>query len=187
MPPTSLTDAQREILQALLDRYADAQGPVKRETLAGIVECHPVTLSVRMRGLRALGLVGSTSGPRGGYEPTLKAYGSLAATEEGLVEVPIAIGGDPPVEVRDLSVANAHDPDRCRGEVLLEDPVAEFAVGDVVRIGPMPVGNLHVEGVVAEIGTATNTVVVDIDTMETVVEDRGQRSGDEHDLPTGSR
>lgn len=164
----SLSAPQRELLQALVHYYTDDQRPVKRETLATEMGCHGVTVSTRMQNLRALQLVTSTSGPKGGYKPTSRAYNVLADRQfDRTVDIPITSGGVSieEVNIEEIALPAVHDPDQCRGELSIAGAITVFGVGDTIRIGPLPVTNLCIEGIVVEKAPATDTVVIDIEAM----------------------
>lgn len=168
MPATQLTDDQRELLGALMDRHAETSHPVKRATIAAAIDCHPVTISTRMQQLRALGLVESTTGPKGGYEPTLQAYDVLAGrTTDPSSDVRVTRNDEPVagVRVRGLTLTEVHHPRRCRGELPIDGPIAGFAGGDAIAVGPTPGSGLHVEGVVVETDPDAGVVVLDIEAL----------------------
>lgn len=171
-PP--LTDDQRGLLEALVERHAEDPGPVKRTTLAAAIGCHPVTVSVWMQNLRAQQLVESTSGPRGGYEPTLKARDRLANRDtEAPVDVPITSDGEhvDGVRIRGLALLDLHSSRGSRGRVALDGPITELALNDAVSIGPLPGSGLHIDGVVQDRDPEASVIVLAIDTVYTATDD----------------
>lgn len=81
MTPISLTQRQRNLLQALVTHYTTTERPATRKTLAAVLECPPATLARQMKPLKARHLVESFRGPTGGYTPTAQTYAVLARQE----------------------------------------------------------------------------------------------------------
>jgi predicted transcriptional regulator len=151
MTPIDLTRSQRAILSALLEcvREQDSGEAVKGERIADVLDRTPGTIRNQMQGLKALQLVEGVPGPKGGYQPTAKAYRALGvATMDEAERVPIHNDGEPvaDVTVTDLHLVSVHDPQRCRAEVRTDRPCLALERGDPVRVGPTPVSNLVVEG-----------------------------------------
>ncbi|MFB6081073.1 MAG: Rrf2 family transcriptional regulator [Haloferacaceae archaeon] len=162
-----LTDAQKVILTELLNIHSKRDnGPVKGKEIAAAIDRNPGTIRTQMQSLKSLQLVKGIPGPKGGYEPTAKAYEviDLERSEE-FTPVPISREGEPltGVTVTELDLINLHHPDRHEAEVYVQGSARQFREGDPLVIGPTPAARLVVTGTVDGVDASENICVVAVD------------------------
>ncbi|WP_435125567.1 TrmB family transcriptional regulator [Halobaculum sp. D14] len=168
MDQIELTDSQRELLAALVDRYQTSESPVTGEVLAEDVDRNPGTIRNQMQSLKALNLVEGIPGPKGGYKATANAYNVLDYQSlENPETVMLAREYDHvDVTVDEIDFTNVHDPDECEARLHFEEPVEQFDEGDAILVGPTPISKLVLGGVVQSVDAAANEVVVDVASLE---------------------
>lgn len=164
-----LTDSQKKILAELLNIHNNrANGPVKGKEIAAAIDRNPGTIRTQMQSLKSLQLVKGIPGPKGGYEPTKRAYEiiDLERSEE-FTPVPLRWKGEPleDVTVTEFDMINLHHPDRREAEVYFQGSIREVRKGDTLTIGPTPASNLVVTGVVDGVDTSENVCVIRIEEM----------------------
>lgn len=164
-----LTDAQTTILAELLNIYNTRDdGPIKGKEIAAAIDRNPGTIRTQMQSLKSLQLVKGIPGPKGGYEPTAKAYEIIDLERSGeFTRVPLhrdgkALDG---VTVTEFDLLNLHHPDRREAEVYVQGSVHQLRKDDTVRIGPTPASGLVVTGVVDGVDTSDNICVITIEDM----------------------
>ena len=169
-PGIDLTSTQQMVLQELVSRYRASDDPVKGEAVAAGVDRNPGTIRNQMQSLKALQLVEGIPGPQGGYKPTTRAYDALSLQDVNEpATVPLAHNGEPvdAAVVEKISLTSVLHPENCRAEVTLQGAVVGmFEEGDTVAVGPTPLSNLRVDGVVEGIDDVNSTLVVAIESMD---------------------
>ena len=173
MPRIDLSSSQRAALVALVNEYQATESPVTAQTIAEELDRTAGTLRNQMAGLKALGLVESVSGPGGGYEPTETAYDELDRQRLDDAE-PVTLAHEyerVDAVVDEISFTNVHHPDQCRAHVHFQRSVRGLAAGDAIAVGPSPISQLVVLGVVEAVDRTANVVVVDVRRMEAPVDD----------------
>jgi len=164
-----LTDAQKKILAELLNIHSNrSDGPVKGREIAAAIDRNPGTIRTQMQSLKSLQLVKGIPGPRGGYEPTTKAYELVDFDRSGeFTPVPLSRNGDAidGVTVTEFDLVNLHHPDSREAEVHVQGSVRGLHEGDSLIIGPTPTAHLVVEGVVDGIDTAMNVCAITVEDM----------------------
>ena len=174
MAEIELTSSQRTILTTLVNLYSDEETAIKGEAIADGVDRNPGTIRNQMQSLKALQLVEGVPGPKGGYKPTASAYEVLGLEQmDDPAEVPVHRDGDrvEGVNVTAIDLTNVHHPNLCRAEITLRGSIGEFHDGDSVRVGPTPLSNLVVEGVVAGRDESGNSLILEIREMRAPVDD----------------
>ncbi len=140
---------QKDILVTLITLYHQHSRPIKGEDIAEVIQRNPGTIRNQMQALKALELVDGVPGPKGGYNPTAKAYRelNLSQTEED-AEVPVARNGEtvPGVSAIEIDFTTLCHPDVCQAVVRLRGSVKPFEIGDEIAIGPTPVNKLLLRG-----------------------------------------
>lgn len=140
---------QKDILITLITLYHQHSRPIKGEDIAEVIQRNPGTIRNQMQALKALELVDGVPGPKGGYNPTAKAYRelNLSQTEED-AEVPVARNGAtvPGVSAVEIDFTTLCHPDVCQAVVRLMGSVKPFEIGDEIAIGPTPVNKLLLRG-----------------------------------------
>jgi predicted transcriptional regulator len=171
-----LTQIQKDILYALITLYKKKAGSsIKGEEIAELINRNPGTVRNQMQALRALGLVEGVPGPKGGYRPTAKAYELLAiTTPEESVRVPVAVNN---VLVEDLSaeelvLPSLSHPKVCQARVRILGDIKKINTGDRVIIGPTPVNELMIYGVVMGRDDTTNSIVISTDKIVALPKDK---------------
>jgi len=168
-PQIDLTPTQQMILRELVTLYRAADTPVKGERVATGIDRNPGTIRNQMQSLKALQLVEGIPGPQGGYKPTTAAYDVLSMQDIGEpADVPLAHEGDP-IEgavVEEIGLTSVLHPDHCRAEIQVRGVTADrFAEGDAVVVGPTPVQDLRIDGVVEGVDDVSSTLVVAIESI----------------------
>ena len=167
-----LTSVQKEILQTLINLYQSSNGKsIKGEDIAEVMGRNPGTIRNQMQSLRSLGLVKGVPGPRGGYKPTIEAYHSLnIKVSDNDSKVPIYKNGK---RMEDISVAKIEftsvpQPSECEAAIKVLGSIKDLNLGDTVRIGPTPVNNLGVMGVIVGRDDMDNILLVDTTTIRSI-------------------
>jgi len=167
-----LTSVQKEILQTLINLYQSSNGKsIKGEDIAEVMSRNPGTIRNQMQSLRSLGLVKGVPGPRGGYKPTIEAYHSLnIKVSDNDSKVPIYKNGK---RIEDISVAKIEftsvpQPSECEAAIKVLGSIKDLNLGDTVRIGPTPVNNLGVMGVIVGRDDMDNILLVDTTTIRSI-------------------
>ncbi|MFB6110323.1 MAG: TrmB family transcriptional regulator [Halodesulfurarchaeum sp.] len=164
-----LTDAQLTILAELLHIHTNRDSePVKGKEIANAIDRNPGTIRTQMQSLKSLQLVNGIPGPRGGYEPTARAYEVLdLERSDEFVPVPIQRDGDSleGVSVTEFDLLNLHHPDCREAEIHVRGSIRQLREGDTVRIGPTPAAGLVVTGDVEGVDLSDGICVITIDDM----------------------
>ncbi len=167
-----LTSVQKEILQTLINLYQSSNGKsIKGEDIAEVMGRNPGTIRNQMQSLRSLGLVKGVPGPRGGYKPTIEAYHSLnIKVSDNDSKVPIYKNGK---RLEDVSVAKIEftsvpQPSECEAAIKVLGSIKDLNLGDTIRIGPTPVNNLGVMGVIVGRDDMDNILLVDTTTIRSI-------------------
>ncbi|MFW6448775.1 MAG: Rrf2 family transcriptional regulator [Halobacteriota archaeon] len=169
MSSIELTPSQRSILGALVNLYAEAESAVKGETIAEEVDRNPGTIRNQMQSLKALQLVEGVPGPKGGYKPTATAYEVLEIQQvEDPAEVDLVVDGAvrTDVNVVGINLTNVHHPTLCRAEVSIRGSVRDLHEGDEVTVGPTPVSELVIDGVIDGKDGTQNVLILRIEDMK---------------------
>jgi|Deesub1362A_J573_1020465.scaffolds.fasta_scaffold00005_345 hypothetical protein len=171
-----LTPVQREVLLALFDLYHRSRGEaIKGEDIARLINRNPGTIRNQMQALRSLGLVEGVPGPKGGYRPTREGYTSLNMTKfEKEAPVPIWIN-DTALEslsVTEVDLISIPDPNSCKAYVRCVGDLKNLQVGQKVRIGPMPITKLIMEGTVIGRDDIDNVLLIEIMEMISIPKEK---------------
>ncbi|MFB6108358.1 MAG: Rrf2 family transcriptional regulator [Haloplanus sp.] len=165
-----LTDAQQTILSELLNLHNErGDGPVKGKEIAAAINRNPGTIRTQMQSLKSLQLVKGIPGPKGGYEPTMKAYELIDLERSGeFTPVPLRRDGDAVdgVTVTEFDLLNLHHPDSREAEVYVQGSIHDLREGDSLTIGPTPSAHLVVTGVVDGVDASKNVCVIEIEEMQ---------------------
>jgi predicted transcriptional regulator len=160
------------ILQELVACYREAEKPIKGETIASGVGRNAGTIRNQMQSLKALQLVEGIPGPRGGYKPTSVAYDALALEEMGDPEyVPVSHGDEQlSVMIEEIDLTSVLHPENCRAEISIRGLAAErYEPGDPITVGPTPLSELRIDGVIEGIDDMKNTLAVAVEDMQAPV------------------
>ncbi|MBQ9161611.1 MAG: CBS domain-containing protein [Methanobrevibacter sp.] len=167
-----LTSVQKEILQTLINLYQSSNGKsIKGEDIAEVMGRNPGTIRNQMQSLRSLSLVKGVPGPRGGYKPTIEAYHSLnISVSNDDSKVPIYKNGE---RIEDISVAKIEftsvpQPSECEAAIKVLGSIKDLNLGDTVSIGPTPVNNLGIMGVIVGRDDMDNILLVDTSTIRSI-------------------
>lgn len=163
-----LSTVQREILGAVISVYREKGKAVKGEDVARVIGRMPGTVRNQMQSLKTLGLIEAAPGPKGGYKATSSAYEALAITllEEEVV-VPVyrnnrEVKG---VTVENINFTTLRHPYICNTSVRMIGDIRVFEIGDIVEIGPTPVNNFVIRGVVIGRDDTNGVLVCKISNM----------------------
>ncbi|HOT94358.1 MAG TPA: CBS domain-containing protein [Methanoregulaceae archaeon] len=140
---------QKDILVTLITLYHRHSQPVKGEDIAEVIHRNPGTIRNQMQALKTLELVDGVPGPKGGYNPTMKAYQELNISQSGQeVQVPIARNGVllPEISATEVDLTTLCHPDVCHAVVRIMGSVRQFQNGDEITVGPTPVNKLLIRG-----------------------------------------
>lgn len=174
MSSLNLSSSQERILTSLVDLAEGREDAVCGRRIAEAIDRNPGTVRNRMQSLRSLQLVEGVPGPDGGYRPTNEAYETLDRERTAdPISVPVERNGSPieAVTVREIDLSSVTNPELCRAEVVLCGSVRSFERGDHVRVGPTPSAGLRLVGVVDAADVDGNTLMLRVDSMETLSED----------------
>jgi predicted transcriptional regulator len=173
MATPSLSPHQRRILQSLVELVDDETPIVSGAEIAADVGRNPGTIRNQMQSLSALQLVEGIPGPRGGYKPTAAAYRALDRERlDDPADVPVEQDGQSihGVTVEKIDFTTVHNPNLCRADVTVRGVVQHFSPGDHVTLGPTPSTDLRISGTVDGVEPDSNTIVLDVDRMNTPAE-----------------
>ncbi len=167
-----LTSVQKEILQSLINLYRKSKcTSVKCENIAELMGRNSGTIRNQMQSLRSLGLVKGVPGPRGGYKPTLEAYHTLNIQDDPCeIHIPIYVNGE---SVSDISVNKIEfnsilKPGDCEATISVLGDIKQLDLDDVIKIGPTPVNNLTVNGVIVGRDDVDNVLLLKTDNIQSV-------------------
>ncbi len=167
-----LTSVQKEILQTLINLYQSSNGKsIKGEDIAEVMGRNPGTIRNQMQSLRSLSLVKGVPGPRGGYKPTIEAYHSLnISVSDEDSKVPIYKNGQ---RIEDISVAKIEftsvpQPTECEAAIKVLGSIKDLNLGDIISIGPTPVNNLGIRGVIVGRDDMDNILLVETSTIRSI-------------------
>ncbi len=168
MSSIELTPSQRSILGALVNLHSETESSVKGETIAQEVDRNPGTIRNQMQSLKALQLVEGVPGPKGGYKPTAAAYEVLEiqqVDEPAQVTITVERESLADVNVVGINLTNVHHPDLCRAEIGVHGSLRDVHLGDAVSVGPTPVSDLQIDGVVEGKDETENLLILRIEEM----------------------
>lgn len=140
---------QKDILITLITLYHQHSHSIKGEEIAEVIRRNPGTVRNQMQALKAIGLVDGIPGPKGGYNPTSKAYHELNIDHSGGgYDVLISRDGEvvPGVKVVEIAFTTLCHPDLCQASVRIIGSLRAFEIGDNITIGPTPVNKLLIRG-----------------------------------------
>ncbi|MHC1585689.1 MAG: CBS domain-containing protein [Candidatus Syntropharchaeia archaeon] len=168
MDSMELTPVQREVLTALISIYHQKGRAVKGEEIAELVNRNPGTIRNQMQALKMLKLVEGVPGPKGGYKATGKAYEVLSMEKPEKEEiVPVSRNGYEieGVTVESIEFKMVRHPDVCRVSLKMLGNIKDFAVGDIIEIGPTPVNKVVITGEVLGRDDTENTLFCSVSRM----------------------
>ncbi|MFC6722846.1 TrmB family transcriptional regulator [Halobium palmae] len=177
MSSIDLISSQKTILRALVNQHRNSEQAVKGENIANEVDRNPGTIRNQMQSLKALQLVEGVPGPKGGYKPTATAYEALDIQEmDEPAEVPLSLNGErlENANVEEIDLSSVHHPEKCRVEIHVQGSIQEFHEGNSVTIGPTPLSELLIEGIVDGKDDTNNLVILRIEQMTAPAEDPAQ-------------
>jgi predicted transcriptional regulator len=182
---------QKDILITLITLYHQHSRPIKGEDIAEVIQRNPGTIRNQMQALKALELVDGVPGPKGGYNPTAKAYRelNLSQTEED-AEVQVARNGEivAGVSAIEIDFTTLCHPDVCQAVVRLMGSVKPFEIGDEITIGPTPVNKLLLRGEIFGKDEVQSAILLSISEMISLPKKpvRAYMSAPLHELPIDS-
>ncbi len=154
---------QKDILITLISLYHQHSHPIKGEEIAEVIRRNPGTVRNQMQALKAIGLVDGIPGPKGGYNPTARAYRELnLGLTEGEYDVPISREGEiiKGVKVVEIAFTTLCHPDICQASVRVMGSLRAFEIGDNLTIGPTPVNRLLIRGEVYGKDEVSQTLLI---------------------------
>lgn len=164
----SLSAPQKEIVMALLELYDKKHSLVKSKEIAARTGRDEGTVRNIMPVLRAIGLVNAIPGPKGGYQPTSKAYESFNIPKSsGSLSVPIYTkkGERTEVTVTDILFKSVFSPDFCQAILKVIGNISGFDIGQEIVIGPTPSGRMVIEGRIAGRDDLHGEILLDVITL----------------------
>jgi predicted transcriptional regulator len=162
-----LSSSQKKILKALLDLYKEQSEPIKSEAIARMTGRSNGTIRNMMISLRALQLVESIAGPKGGYIPTVQAFELFRMPmPEQWEEVPVIVEGKQiSASVSDIGLSKVPSPAESTAEITISGDVSQIKVGERIIIGPTPRSNLLVKGEVIGLYPSTGKLLLAVSEM----------------------
>lgn len=166
-----LSSVQQEILNALIALFQEKKRAIKGQEIASSIEKQPGTIRNQMQWLKALDLIESVQGPKGGYKPTSNAYSALdlASYQEG-ESVDIFKKGEK-VEgatVIEIDLTTIPQPDVCKSEIKIIGDIRRFEEGNPISMGPTPVNNLFIKGEVSGRDDVNNKLIITIQEIHSI-------------------
>ena len=166
-----LTPVQRDTLTTLINLHRQESRAVKGKEIGELMDRNPETIRIQMRSLKALNLVESVTGPKGGYTATAIAYDALSMdNSRGGDEVAVCVirngiivEGASATEIAFNNVT--HSIRQSCVSIHIFGNIKDFRVGDEVEVGPTPVSKLYIRGKVTELDNTTSWIVLDISEM----------------------
>jgi len=166
-----LTPVQRDTLTTLINLHRQESRAVKGKEIGELMDRNPETIRIQMRSLKALNLVESVTGPKGGYTATAIAYDALSMDNSGggdevivcVIRNGILVEGASATEIAFNNVT--HSIRQSCVSIHIFGNIKDFRVGDEVEVGPTPVSKLYIRGKVTELDNTTSWVVLDISEM----------------------
>ena len=140
---------QKDILITLISLYHQYSHPIKSEVIADIIRRNHGTVRNQMLALKVLGLVDGIPGPKGGYQPTARAYSELnVSSDYSESEVVLQKNGEKVegVRVHEIAFTTLTHADLCHALIKIIGNVRSFEVGDKITIGPTPLNKLLIKG-----------------------------------------
>lgn len=162
-----LSSSQKKILKSLLNLYKEQSEPIKSEAIAKMTGRSNGTIRNMMISLRALQLVESIAGPKGGYIPTIQAFELFQLpTPDKWEEVPVIVEGKQiSASVSDIGLSRIPSPAESTAEITISGDVSQIKVGERIIIGPTPKSNLLVKGEVMGLYPATGKLLLAVSEM----------------------
>jgi len=166
-----LTPVQRDTLTTLINLHRQESRAIKGKEIGELMARDPETIRIQMRSLKALNLVESVKGPKGGYTATAIAYDALGMDNNGngdevrvrVVKNGIIVEGVGATEIVFNNVKNSTRPSCVSIRII--GNIKDFSVGDEVEVGPTPVSKLYIRGKVMALDNTTSSIVLDITEM----------------------
>jgi predicted transcriptional regulator len=159
---------QKDILITLITLYHQHSHSIKGEEIAEVIRRNPGTVRNQMQAIKAIGLVDSVPGPKGGYIPTTLAYKELNLNVgEGDYDVSICRNGEAVqgVKVSEIDFTTLCHPDVCHAVIKLIGSAKLFEIGDQITIGPTPVNKLVIKGEVFGKDESDQSLLISISEM----------------------
>lgn len=165
-----LSSSQKKILKSLLDLYKEKNEPIKSNAIGRITGRSNGTIRNMMISLRALQLVESIAGPKGGYIPTVQAFELFRMPmPDQWEEVPVIVEGKQiSASVSDIGLSKIPSPAESTAEITISGDVSQIRVGERIIIGPTPKSNLLVKGEVMGIYPSTGKLLLEVSEMATL-------------------
>ena len=167
-----LTSVQKEILRSLINLYRQSKcTSVKCENIAELMGRNSGTIRNQMQSLRSLGLVKGVPGPRGGYKPTLEAYQTLNIENDPCqINIPFYVNGQivPDISVNKIEFNSILRPGDCEATISVLGNIKRLDLDDTIKIGPTPVNNLTVSGVIIGRDDVDNVLLLKTDNIQSV-------------------
>jgi len=166
-----LTPVQRDTLTTLINLHRQESRAIKGKEIGELMDRDPETIRVQMRSLKALNLVESVKGPKGGYTATATAYDALGMENNANgddVKVRVVKNG---IIVEDTSATEIifnnveHSTRQNYVSVRIIGDIKDFSVGDEVEVGPTPLSKLYIRGKVVALDNTMSRIVLDITEM----------------------
>lgn len=169
-----LTPVQRDTLTTLIKLNRQESRAVKGKEIGEMMDRNPETIRIQMRSLKALNLVESNTGPKGGYMASSMAYDALSVDNNGdrdevivrVVRNGIIVEGASATEIAFNNLM--HSLRQSRVSIRIIGNIKDFRVGDEIEIGPTPVNKLYIRGNIAVLDNITGRAVLDITEMISV-------------------
>jgi hypothetical protein len=166
-----LTPVQRDTLTTLINLHRQESRAVNGKEIGELMDRNPETIRIQMRSLKALNLVESVTGPKGGYTATAIAYDALSMDNSGggdevavcVIRNGIVVEGASATEIAFNNVT--HSIRQSCVSIHIFGNIKDFRVGDEVEVGPTPVSKLYIRGKVTELDNTTSWVVLNISEM----------------------
>ena len=162
-----LTPVQRDTLTTLVKLHRQESRAVKGKEIGVLMNRNPETIRIQMRSLKALNLVESVTGPKGGYTASAIAYDALSMDNGNGDEVRVCVVRNG-IIVEGASATEIvfnnfmHSARQSCVSIRIIGNIKDFRVGDEVEVGPTPVSKLFIRGKAVVLDNTTSRIVLDI-------------------------
>lgn len=167
-----LATSEKAVLESIVERYRQSGSPVTREAIKELTDNNRHSLDKATQTLTGLNLIEGVPGTKGGYYPTSTAYEVLDLHD---LEEPSPLELTQEYDRTEATIERIEFPDindteMCRARIQLKDPLHKCQVDDPILIGPTPVRQLVIAGVIETIDDDASEILLRVTRMEAPTE-----------------
>ncbi|WP_080505330.1 Rrf2 family transcriptional regulator [Halorubrum aethiopicum] len=150
MQQIELTTNQTSLLATLISLYEEEQEPISSERIAREIQRSPGTIRNQMQSLTSLELIEGIQGAGGGYRPKSQSYDTLDVQKIEDPDYTLIKQRNSEIHkiVSEINLSSVGNPEVCRVKVHILGSMSDINIGEEITIGPTPVSNFVVSGLV---------------------------------------